>query len=480
MKITMKAVLISVDEQQKQAIDALMTTFCSAVRYSFKRLLGKKKIGDIEKDVAHRYHFNIRQAKDAVEEARQTIISQKELVKINYESAAKKVTAIEKKLKQKHLHDKKKNALMRKLDKRKRKKAYWERFLTEDTIPSVIFGTKKLFIKRCKGLITHQEWVDARTNRVYARGDRTKKGNPNLRVVICDNMSYLEISTLEKTHHNRAVKIQVPIYLPQKLSKKTGKVNGIPYRQMFLDHLAKGEAYQVEMIRKKGRYYCHITFELTEPEITYTAENGVIGIDTNPNGFALTLIDSKGNYKGHYYLKQHELLYARTSRRKNLCGELIKSVLDIAKKEGLAIAFEDLKFKDDKDVSSKFARIKHSFIYSQLLKMLEAGCMREGIQVIEVKPPYTSVIGLYKYCHQYGMDVHNGAAMVIARRSYGFKEKVPKILKDTFVKDKDIFDKQNEWKRWHIINKKIKEKEVKTPGFWIVNRKDILGINLPF
>ena len=214
--------------------------------------------------------------------------------------------------------------------------------------------------------------------------------------------------------------------------------------------------------------------------LKYTAHTGIVGIDTNPDGFALTVVDNKGNYKEHIYLKQHELTYARTDRRKNLCGELVKKVVEIAKEKGLGIALEDLKFKQDKDVSSKFARIKYQFIYSQLLAMLEAACIREGIEVHKVKPQYTSKIGLYKYCHQYGMDIHNGAAMVIARRSYGFKEKVPKILKELLIKEKTIFNKYNEWKRWQIINENIKRKEVNKPDFWIVNRKEILGLNLPF
>ena len=480
MKITMKAVLINVDPEQKQAIDKLMAMFCSAVRYSFGRILDGKKIGEIEKDVAFKYSLNIRQAKDAVENARQTVVSQKELVRMNHENARKKVAATEKQLKNIKLSDKKRKALLSKLDKRKRKCDYWKNFIDTDTIPSVIFGTKEKFIKRCKGLITHEEWVDARTNRVYSRGDKTKKGNPNLRVVIHNGMSLLEISTLEKTEMNRAVKTQVPIYLPQKLSKKTGKVNGINYRQLFLNHVSIGEAYQVEIIRKNGKYYCHITFEMPKPELRYTGHKGMIGIDTNPDGFALTVIDHKGNYKEQFYLKQHELLYARTDRRKNLCGELIRRAINIAKEQGLGIAIEDLKFKDDKDVCSKFARIKHQFIYSQLLTMLESACIREGIEVKKVKPQYTSKTGLYKYCHQYGIAVHNGAAMVIARRSYGFKEKVPKVLKDIFVKEKHVFDKQNEWKRWMIINENIKKKEVNKPDLWIVNRKEILGLNLPF
>ena len=318
MKVTMQAVLNNVNEVQKQIIDDLMAVFCTAVRYSFKRINESMKIGDIEKSVAYKYGLNSRQAKDAVENARQTILSQKELTKINYENYTKKVKAIEKRLKNSKLSKKKKHGLLSKLEKRQRKQTYFKSFIDNSTIPSVTFGTKRLFIKRCKGLITHEEWVNARTNRIYSRGDKTKKGNPNLRVILIDGKSYLEISTLEKTETNRAVKIQVPIYLPQKLSKKTGKVNGIPYKELFLKYLKTNEAYQVEMIRKEEKYYCNITFEMPEPELKNTGHSGIIGIDTNPDGFALTMIDNNGNYKEHTYLKQHELLLCKKQQTKKL------------------------------------------------------------------------------------------------------------------------------------------------------------------
>ena len=474
----MKAILINVEDEQKQVIDLLMTVFCSAVRYSFNRVNEGLKIGDIEKDVALKYRLNIRQAKDAVENARQTIVSQKELLKMNYENYTKKVKAIKKQLDNGKLSETKIRKLSSKLVKRERKQAYFKVFIDNNTIPPVTFGTKELFIKRCKGLITREEWRNARANRIYSRGDKTKKGNPNLRLIVNNDVSYLEISTLEKTEMNRAVKIQVPIYLPQKLSKKTGEVNGIPYKKLFLEYLETRGAYQVEMIKKDGKYYCHITFERPEIELECTTHNGVIGIDTNPNGFALTVIDNQGNYKEHTYLKQHELLYSRSGRRKNLCGELCQRVVSFAKERGLGIAIEDLKFKDDKDVSSKFARIKHQFIYSLLLVMLKSACLREGIEFISVKPQYTSKIGLYKYCHQYGMTVHNGAAMVIGRRSYKLKEKIPKILKDKFIKYDTSFNKHNEWKKWGILNNYIKGKEVKIPDYWIENRKKLLGLDV--
>ena len=482
----MKAILVDMSDVHQQTLDDLMLVFCTAIRYSFNRLLDEWKVSELGKIVASKYKLNIRQAKDAVESARQTIQSQHELVKTNYDDYSVKVKAIEKLLsdKKKKLSVRKRKSLTFKLEKRIRKMQYFEKFITTHTIPPVIFGTKEMFLRRCKGLISNAEWKSCRNNRVYSRGDKSKNGNPNLRVIIKDEISYLEISTLEKTITNRAIKMQIPIYLPQKRSKKTGKINGINYKQLFLDHLATGKAYQVEILKRNGNYYCHISFDSPDADVVYTGHNGMIGIDTNPNGFALTMIDNKGNYKWHCYLKRHELTYVKTNRRSNLCGELAKQVTIIAKKHNCGIAVENLKFKNDKDVTQKFARIKNQFVFSKILTMLQATCSREGIEFNKVHPAYTSKIGLYKYCHQYGMAVHNGAAMVIARRSYKIEETVPNILKESFTdaKVQSKFNLYHEWKKWSTIHKNIIKirKEVKTPDYWLENRKEILGLALPF
>ena len=40
----------------------------------------------------------------------------------------------------------------------------------------------------------------------------------------------------------------------------------------------------------------------------------------------------------------------------------------------------------------------------------------------------------------------------------------------------ESFKNSNEWKQWSIIKKVIKRKGGKTPGFWITNRKKLLGL----
>jgi len=49
---------------------------------------------------------------------------------------------------------------------------------------------------------------------------KPKKGNPNLRIIVKNNMTFLETSILNRNKNNQAIKIQAPLYLPQNNPKK--------------------------------------------------------------------------------------------------------------------------------------------------------------------------------------------------------------------------------------------------------------------
>ncbi|GAB6158799.1 hypothetical protein JCM39194_19990 [Desulfotomaculum varum] len=216
-----------------------------------------------------------------------------------------------------------------------------------------------------------------------------------------------------------------------------------------MDYLKTGSSYQVEIIRKDGRYYIHVTIEEDVP-VPYYAY-GAVGVDTNPDGLGIALTDCLGQYRGSQWLRQGEWTYARSNRRNNLIGETVKKVVALAKETGGALA----------DAQRR--------------------AFREGVPVIKVKPAFTSVIGILKYQHQYGLSNHQAAALVIARRGLGHvSERVPKLLVDRFIKAKEGFRKLNNWQQWSAVKKSIlkylKKKGVNSLVFWQVHRKKLLGV----
>jgi len=60
--------------------------------------------------------------------------------------------------------------------------------------------------------------------------------------------------------------------------------------------------------------------------------------------------------------------------------------------------------------------------------------MLKGVEVVEVHPAYTSIIGMLKYAPQLSIDKDIAGAYVIGRRALGFREDMPenyeRLLKD--------------------------------------------------
>ena len=63
-----------------------------------------------------------------------------------------------------------------------------------------------------------------------------------------------------------------------------------------------------------------------------------------------------------------------------------------------------------------------SFSYGKVKTYCLSRGYREGVEVFEVNPAYSSVIGRVKYMERYGLSVHQAAALVLARRLLGCRE----------------------------------------------------------
>jgi IS605 OrfB family transposase len=111
--------------------------------------------------------------------------------------------------------------------------------------------------------------------------------------------------------------------------------------------------------------------------------------------------------------------------------------VDLAIQRNKAIAIENLK-KLKKgmrgDGKAKLRKRLHQWNAKKFLQKLKRVAMLKGVEVIEVNPAYTSIIGMLKYAPQLSIDKDIAGAYVIGRRALGFKEDMPenyeKLLKD--------------------------------------------------
>jgi IS605 OrfB family transposase len=156
-------------------------------------------------------------------------------------------------------------------------------------------------------------------------------------------------------------------------------------------------------------------------------KSGAIGVDVNPDGIALTEISSCGNLCSSFWYALPEIAFSRTNRRDNLIGETAKEIVNIALSKGKGLVIESLNFVKKKK-GKQFNRMSHNFVYRRLLEAIERRATKCGVAIKQVNCAYTSIIGKYKYATSLGLSFHQAAALVIARRGLGFRERIPKKI----------------------------------------------------
>ena len=277
------------------------------------------------------------------------------------------------------------------------------------------------------------------------------------------------------------------------MSKKTGQINGRHYEDLLRRTLASGDPYQVEILRRQDRYQVRITVEEAPAPIQTDPRQGWVGVDTNSTCLALCHVLPDGNPRAFATRGDPRLADVRSPQRDALVGHLAVETVRWAKDRGAGLVVADLRFIHDRDVSAKFNRVTHQFNYRALLTAVERQAAREGVAIRKVKPAYTSIIGQLKYQPQYGIRVHQAAALVIGRRG-GLKvpgsdgspgkvrrENVPQALRH-WMQDRGQWNdskyRQNDGSAWA----RIKRVMTKTLAWhhqyvngWLASRKTLFS-----
>lgn len=267
----------------------------------------------------------------------------------------------------------------------------------------IIFGGRKAWEELKSNKITKEEWLLKRDNQIYCRGDKTRKGNINIRII--DNTLRITVGTRKwKTYK---------LFIPSK------------FQENLKELLQSSKAYNIRLKRKDNNHFKVIIDYQTEiltPIINFT--NGAIGIDTNPDRIALANITNDGNLIETKSLINNRILYGNTHKRNYDIGCLVKEVIVYAKEQNKGIVFENLKFDKDKKGSRKWKRKQSNFVWKKFITLLEKKCIEHQIDYRKVNPAFTSIIGNYKYRHMHKISIHESAAYVIGRRGLNFNEKL--------------------------------------------------------
>ena len=257
-----------------------------------------------------------------------------------------------------------------------------------------IFGGKKNWKRLISGRMTKEEWMAQRNDQLYSRGDVTKNGNPNIRIV-GDELWVNDPSTPGRWLRGR-------LFIPEKFEVDT-------------------RCYDARLTRRDdGRFDVTITWEATR-ELVETIP-GAIGIDINPSGVAVAEVDGEGNLRSHRFLSLQRAQFACRDKRQSDVELMACEIVRLAERCHRQIIIEDLKFRKKKG-TKKFNRMRHNFLFAKVTQAVERRALKRGIPTIKVNPAFTSDLGELKYEELYSLNGHCAAAMVIARRGLGITER---------------------------------------------------------
>ncbi len=317
------------------------------------------------------------------------------------------------------------------------------------------FGSRKLFRKQFdlkkNNYQSHEEWLSdwqkARANQFYLIGSKDENmGNQSCITTINadDTMNFkMKVpKALENKYGPYVTFTEIKLNYGKEdvfaalfenikrsqLQSKQGKADhGDTYKQ-------HGQALNFRFLCDEQGWRVLITVnKQPAKEKASCRDLGAIGIDINHDHLALAEINHTGNLVAaqtiplNTYGKSHEQAQA-------LIGDAIKAVVALALKKNKPLIIEELDFTQKKRMlereSKKTARMLSSFSYAAIKKMLQSRAFRYGIEIFTVNPAYSSVIGRVKFSPIYNISVHLAAALVIARRHYGFSESLPRSWKN--------------------------------------------------
>ena len=340
---------------------------------------------------------------------------------------------------------------------------------------SVVFGTKKLF-KAKHTIDTYMEhhdvwlkdWEQSRYNQMLISGRKdAKTGNFVFSYNLDDarlhfltpNGTPVALDCVQFPYGQDKVNLAVHNQLNCKEKKKYGK----PISWALEDH---GEYYIVK---------CLIDVKENAHK-NHSKADGVLGVDCNVNHLAWSNINSKGQL-----IKSGVFSFDIEDKTSGQIDKILEAkavvLVDLAVRLNKPIVVEKLdttKSKVSNTYGNKKANKRMSlFAYKKMIDSIKCRAEKMGIVVYEVNPAYTSQIGKIKYMKRFGINIHQAASYVIARRAMGFKEKLPPVLY-SLLPEKIVG--LHHWAQWKYSSATLKS--IRTCAFYRSELFDLAKFHL--
>ena len=190
-----------------------------------------------------------------------------------------------------------------------------------------------------------------------------------------------------------------------------------------------GQAISYRFKRDEKGWRVFVTTDLAPVPAATDRRRGAIGVDLNADHLAVTETDSSGSWLRSWRVPL--VTYGRSSHQaEEMIGDVVANVVEHAVQAGKPVVIERLDFKQKKaqleGESRRYSRMLSSFSYGKVKAYFISRGHRNGVEVFQVNPAYSSVIGRVKFMERYGLTVHQAAALALARRLLGCSERVPR------------------------------------------------------
>ena len=310
------------------------------------------------------------------------------------------------------------------------------------------FGSKKLWRKRhhleTNGYASHEEWLqdwqDARSNEFFVLGSRDETSGCQLCVAsIADDGTLtlrLRLPDCLAEQHGKYLVIAGVRFAyghEQALAALQSNAEYVAYRREHGDKAARatvlGQAISYRFKRDAKGWRVFATTELLEVEITTDRRRGAIGVDLNADHLAVAETDASGNCINAWRVPL--VTYGKSQHQaETIIGDAVASVVQYAREVGKPIVIERLDFRQKKAAlegeSRRYSRMLSSFSYGKIEAYFLSRSYRQGVEIYQVNPAYSSVVGRVKFMERYGLTVHQAAGLVLARRLLGCSERIPR------------------------------------------------------
>ena len=281
----------------------------------------------------------------------------------------------------------------------------------------ITFGTKKLFKQNL------EEFLNKRDNQMVFLGSKDETScNNTFQLKYVPKINQFIMKVRKDFKYKNAKGEERYVY---------GKCFFNNHKKLLKEILqTKNSPLTYQIIKRNNKYYLQCTFEINSCDLNLTDNTqGTIGIDFNKGFVAI----SQTNKYGHLVsIDKMTYRFGSGNKTKNDLLLIINKLMELAINTGKDIVVENLNFlktksktiKGESKEGRKYNKMIHSLAYKTFLDRAEQICNKRNVGLIKVNPAWTSWIAKNKFCDKMKLNIHTGAAFVIARRGMNIKDVV--------------------------------------------------------